>query len=214
MSHCVPSWTRRPMLVAILATAKMSVKSKAYFQRAQGMPSKLALKCVGSPHSLRSQNLLSTTLLSGISAGWTLCLCSAGGTMVANCISLRQVPSCALLGLGQEYRCLLRNACLAQLYRQPLSQWTGRCIWALYLLFPLSRLQISQQPNQECGVPAAPAGLCCPSEKGRISQGQRQTGHQEAKKYVSHSVRPEPSSAAVSWSKRSRADRVKNRSKF
>lgn len=37
--------------------------------------------------------------------------------MGANCISLRHVPSCALLPLGQEYRCILRNVCLAQLYR-------------------------------------------------------------------------------------------------
>lgn len=69
-------------------------------------------------------------------------------------------------------------------------------IWALY-----------QSETQECGVPAAAAGLCSPSEKSRVSQTQRQTGHQDAKKYCSRSIQPEPSSTAVAWSRRSRADR-------
>jgi len=37
-----------------------------------------------------------------------------------NCIYLRQVPGCAALGSGQEYRWLDRNAYLVQIYRDSL----------------------------------------------------------------------------------------------
>lgn len=129
-----------------------------------------------------------------------------------NCIYLWQVPRCDPLGLGQEYRCLFRNVCLAQLYRGSL--WVNE-LGSASELFMRSCLYLDfisdRNPRAWCLASADwPYSL---SEKGRLSQTQRQTGHQDAKKYYPCLIQPESSSTAVAWW-RTTAGRVKNKSKL
>lgn len=102
-----------------------------------------------------------------------------------NCIYLWQVPSCDPLGLGQEYRCLFRNVCLAQLYRGSL--WVNE-LGSAPELFMCSCLYLDflsdRNPRAWCLTSAG--WPYSPSEKGRLSQTQRDKQDTRMPKSTTH----------------------------